>query len=76
VAPINSQTGVEPLAAGTKRSVQIQARTLRIQDLCTERPAIVAYLMSIAPEKQELALLHAIEVGITEMAARRERFQH
>jgi hypothetical protein len=38
-----------------------------------ERPAIVAYLQTIAPEKREVALVHAIEVGITEMLARRER---
>ena len=38
-------------------------------------PHIVAYLGKIAPEKQEIALIHAIEVGITELIARRERFQ-
>ena len=56
--------------------MQVQAKTLHIQDLSIERPAIIAYLRNIAPEKQEIALLHAIEVGITEMAARRERFPH
>jgi len=55
--------------------VQVQAKTLHIQDLSTERPAIIAYLMTIAPEKQEIALVHALEVGITELIARRERFQ-
>ena len=76
VAPINSHTEIEAGAADSKRSVQVQATSMRIQDLSIERPAIIAYLRNIAPEKQELALLHAIEVGITEMAARRERFQH
>jgi len=36
---------------------------------------IVAYLRAIAPDKQEIALLHALEVGVTELASRRERFQ-
>jgi len=76
VALINSHTEIEPVAAGARRSVQVQAKTLHIQDLSIERPAIIAYLRNIAPEKQEIALLHAIEVGITEMAARRERFPH
>jgi hypothetical protein len=48
---------------------------MRIHELCVERPSIVAYLGKIAPEKQEIALLHALEVGITELIARRERFQ-
>jgi len=76
VAPINSHTEVDAAAAGTNRSVQVQATSMRIRDLSIERPAIIAYLRNIAPEKQEIALLHAIEVGITEMTARRERFQH
>ena len=73
---INNQSDVDAVAAGTNRSVQVQATSMRILDLSIERPAIIAYLRNIAPEKQEIALLHAIEVGITEMAARRERFQH
>ena len=60
-------------AAG--RSVEVQGSTMRIHELCIERPSIVAYLGKIAPEKQEIALLHALEVGITELIARRERFQ-
>ena len=76
MALINSHTELEPVAARARRSVQVQAKTLHIQDLSIERPAIIAYLRNIAPEKQEIALLHAIEVGITEMAARRDRFPH
>jgi hypothetical protein len=48
---------------------------MRIHDLSIERPAIVAYLKAIAPDKQEIALVHALEVGVTELASRRERFQ-
>ena len=64
---------LEPLAAG--RPVEVLDTMMRIHDLRIERPAILAYLGKIAPEKQEIALVHAIEVGITELIARRERFQ-
>ncbi len=59
----------------SERSVEVLATSLRIRDLSIERPAIVAYLRAIAPDKQEIALLHALEVGVTELASRRERFQ-
>ncbi len=55
--------------------VEVQSAAISIQDLCIERPAIVAYLKAIAPDKQEIALVHALEVGVTELALRRERFQ-
>jgi hypothetical protein len=67
---------IEPVAANNDRNVQVLATTMRIRDLNIERPAIVAYLQGIVPEKQEIALVHAIEVGITEMLARRERLRH
>jgi hypothetical protein len=54
--------------------VEIDAATISIQDLRIERPSIVDYLKTITPEKQEIALVHALEVGVTELAARRERF--
>ena len=57
------------------RPVEVLETMMRIHELCIERPSIVAYLGKIAPEKQEIALVHAIEVGITELIARRERFQ-
>ena len=57
------------------RTVEVLGTTMRIHELCIERPAIVSYLGKIAPDKQEIALLHALEVGITELIARRERFQ-
>ena len=37
--------------------------------------SIVGYLKTIAPDKQAIALIHALEVGVTEMLARRERFR-
>ena len=62
-------------APPTDRPVEVLGATMRIHELSIERPSIVAYLGKIAPEKQEIALLHALEVGITELIARRERFQ-
>jgi hypothetical protein len=62
-------------AVADRPSVEVLETMMRIHELCIERPNIVAYLGKIAPEKQEIALVHAIEVGITELIARRERFQ-
>ena len=67
---------VDPSPALTaERPIEVLGTTMRIHELCVERPSIAAYLGKIAPEKQEIALLHALEVGITELIARRERFQ-
>ena len=49
--------------------------SVRIHELTIERPAIAAYLEHIAPDKLEIALVHALEVGVTELVARRERFK-
>lgn len=62
-------------ATTAERSVEVVGTTMRIHELSIERASIVSYLEKIAPEKQEIALLHALEVGITELIARRERFQ-
>ena len=66
-----------PDPAVTDRQVQVQviAGSVRIQDLCIERASIIDYLKTIAPDKQAIALVHALDVGVTEMLARRERFQ-
>ena len=68
-------TFVAQPADSPPRPVEVVGTTMRIHELCIERPNIVAYLGKIAPDKQEIALVHAIEVGITELIARRERFQ-
>jgi hypothetical protein len=65
---------IEPIAAHTERTVQVMATSMRIHDLSIDRPAIIAYLQRIPVDKQEIALVHALEVGVTELAARRERF--
>jgi hypothetical protein len=73
--PEVAPTADPPTPPTTDRPVEVLGTTMRIHELCIARPSIVAYLGKIAPEKQEIALLHALEVGITELIARRERFQ-
>lgn len=61
--------------ASTSERVQVLSTSMHIRDLSIERPSIIAYLQNIAPEKLEIALVHALEVGITEMQLRRGRFR-
>jgi hypothetical protein len=53
--------------------VQVLSTSMMIHDLSIERPAVVDYLRTIDPDKQAIALIHAIEVGVTEMLALRGR---
>jgi hypothetical protein len=55
--------------------VHVDSTTIHIHDLLMDRPSIAGYLNTISPEKQEIALIHALEVGITELLARRARFR-
>ena len=64
---------IEPMATTTRRSIQVLSMKMRIQDVSIERPAIVAYFNAIPADKQEIALIHALEVGVAELAARRGR---
>ena len=66
---------IAPLAAETERSVQVLTTTMRIQNLVIERPALIAYFQGIPADKQEIALVHVLEVGITELAVRRSKFK-
>jgi hypothetical protein len=59
-----------------EKSVQVLATMTKIHALSIESPAIIAYLQAIPPDKREIALVHALEVGVTELVARRERFRH
>jgi hypothetical protein len=72
----NSHDAVESVAGTKETSVQVLSMQMRIRDLSIEKPAVVAYFKNIAADKQEIALVHALEVGIAELAARRERFKH
>jgi hypothetical protein len=76
VESTNTLDDSPPVVHTADRSVEVDESAVHIHDLNTERPSIVSYLRNIAPAKQEIALLHALEVGITELAVRRERFKH
>jgi hypothetical protein len=64
---------IEPMAATTRRSIQVLSMKMRIQDVSIDRTAIVAYFNSIPADKQEIALVHALELGVAELLARRTR---
>ena len=64
---------IEPMATTTRRSIQVLSMKMRIQDVSIERPAVVAYFNGIPADKQEIALVHALEVGVAELVARRNR---
>jgi hypothetical protein len=69
----NATHEVVPIAVNVVEHVSVRANSVRVSDLTIEQPGIVAYLRRIAPNKQEIALVHALEVGIIAMQARRER---
>jgi hypothetical protein len=71
----NVYNALEPVAGTKETSVQVLSSRIRIHSLSIERPSIVAYFKSIPAEKQEIALVHALEVGIAELTSRRERFK-
>jgi hypothetical protein len=63
-------------AAAKEPQVEVSPTSMTIHDLSIERASIVSYLLNIAPDKQIIALVHALDVGVTELIARRERFRH
>ncbi|MBI3403086.1 MAG: hypothetical protein HY048_16870 [Acidobacteria bacterium] len=67
---------VTPVQATAGRAVELLGNTMTIHQLFIERASIVSYLQTIPLEKQEIALVHALEVGVTEVMARRERHKH
>jgi hypothetical protein len=72
----NVRDEVEPVAGTKETSVQVLSMRMRIHNVNIDRPTVVAYFKGIPADKQEIALIHALEVGIAELAARRERFKH
>lgn len=62
--------------ATASRSVELLGNTMTIHQLFIERASIVSYLQTIPLDKQEIALVHALEVGVAEVMARRERHKH
>ena len=72
----NAHDELEPVAGTKETSVQVLSMQIRIHDVNIEKPEVVAYFKSIPADKQEIALVHALEVGVAELAMRRERFKH
>jgi hypothetical protein len=54
-------------------TVEVLPTTMHTHDLSIEQPAVVAYLQGIDPRHQEIALVHGVQVGITELVSRRAR---
>jgi hypothetical protein len=65
-----------PRSVADAHPVHVEGTAVRIDELTIERQTIVEYLRTIHPSKQEIALVHALEVGVNELVARRERFKH
>lgn len=78
-APVETvAASTEPVVAPspeTGHGVEVTSTMVHIHGVSIERAAVVKYLEGIAPGKQEIALVHALEVGITELLARRARFR-
>ena len=68
-------SALEPVAGTKETAVQVLSSRIRIHNVSIDRPAVVQYLKNIPADKQEIALVHAIEVGIAELTARRERIK-
>jgi hypothetical protein len=62
---------IVPIAASVASRIDVRATTVRIRDLSITRATVVAYLREIADANQEVALLHALDVGVAEILARR-----
>ena len=70
-----SEPNLQPVAGTNETAVQVLSSQMRIRDISIEKAAVVAYFKNIPADKQEIALVHALEVGIAELAHRRERFK-
>jgi hypothetical protein len=68
-APIRSD--FTPLTEDVSQRIRVLSSSLRVSDVSFTRSSVVAYFRTIASEKLELALAHALEVGVAELLARR-----
>lgn len=63
---------IVPLAAAmTTNQVRVNGETVHIRDLRVARPAVVAYLRNLPPEKLAIAVTHLLEVAVAELQRRR-----
>lgn len=66
----------QPARETTGPAVEVLKTAMRINEVLVAHPDVVAYIGSIDPAKREVALVHAIEVGVTEILQRRRRIHH
>ena len=62
---------IEPAADDARTRVLVFNMSVRVRDLTVNRQAVAEYLNTIPTDKRDLALVRAIEVGVTEILARR-----
>jgi hypothetical protein len=62
---------IEPVGMHVRSRVRVAAAAVQIRDVSVRARTVVEYLSSIAPDKREIALAHALEVGIAELRRRR-----
>lgn len=67
------ETPVQPPVEPVQPHVELQPSKMLIHELAVERPDVLNYIRTIDPDKQEIALVHALEVGVMEIVARRRR---
>jgi hypothetical protein len=61
------------VATPVQSQVEVQSSKVLIHELAVERPDILDYIRTISPDKHGIALVHAIEVGVMEIMARKRR---
>ena len=64
---------LESTPSPTLAPIQVLSDVVRVNGLTISRPSVSAYLQHIEVAKQEIAFVHALEVVVAELAARRER---
>ena len=62
---------VSPVTESASQRLRLLSTSVRVSDVCLTRPSVVAYFRTIAPDKLEVAFVHALEVGVAELLARR-----
>jgi hypothetical protein len=64
---------VIPMGGRVNRTVEVQATSVLVHELIISLPSVAGYLSTIPPDKLELALAHALDVGVTEILARKKK---
>ena len=62
---------IDPVGVTAMSRVRVADASVQIRDFSVQARAVVDYLKNIAPDKREIALAHALEVGIAELRRRR-----